>query len=400
MRRLFWILLFTALLPRTLTATVDNERWTVEPFTDALGGGPATGPVEQAGEGAFLLCENGRDQLFLINGQFVDIVVEGQRYHLAGTGHPGMRDGPAPLAEFRFGFAGHLGAHDIACAPDGTLFVFDDGNARVRRIRQTNGHWQVDTWVGGGQMRLAPGQAAPPGQVRLPNTTGIAVAGDGSLWLGSFTGYYRVDPEGRQIRFVARWPIELRKGRTLHVVMGRPATDGGVYFLSRSPDVVIRVDPDGQARHLAGRIIQGRKPMNIGDGEPLASYFDTPSSLAVDPNGEALYLSGGDEYDIRRVPADGHGSTATLAQNGRWQRARLHPNRSRGAALYDPGLQGRLKPDGPLGDLMSCHLPGYDRLGRLYSFLYPWRGTTQYLAGKGLLGGRLYRLRRLEADAP
>jgi hypothetical protein len=113
------------------------------------------------------------------------------------------------------------------------------------------------------------------------------------------------------------------------------------------------------------------------------------------PDGSAVYVCGGDEYDIRRVPTDGQGTTATLMQNGRWYKASVHPNRSRGPALFRPNAEGRLKPDGELTDLMVTHLLGRDASGNLYGSLFPWVGMTQVVEGEGPLGTKIFRLRQV-----
>ena len=80
--------------------------------------------------------------------------------------------------------------------------------------------------------------------------------------------------------------------------------------------------------------------------------------------------------------------------NGRWGIASVHPNRSRGAAVVRPNASGRLRPDGELTDLMVSHLLGRDAEGNLYGSINVWTGMTQHVEGRGLLGTRIFRLRR------
>lgn len=376
-----------------------QEHWRVADFTGALGGGPTGGPVAQAGGVPYALCGDQAGNLFLAAGQFIDIVTaDGERRHLAGTGEFGFRDGAAHQAEFRLGLNAYYGAHNLACGPDGAVYVADGGNRRVRRVRNVQGRWQVDTWAGGGTRQLAPGATAPPVQVAFNGTIAVAVTPAGEVTIADNQGAYRVTADGRTLRHLGRWPAsayyrDARSGK-LNVMMGDADRAGNVYFVSRTPHVVIRVTPTGELVHLAGRASRERAHVLAGDGPPRDAFFNTPTSIAAQPDGSAVYVCGGDEYDIRRIPADGTGSTATLMQNGRWTRASVHPNKSRGPAVVRPAAAGRLKPDGDLTILMVSHLLGRDAHGNLYGALNHWSGMTQRVEGEGLLGTRAFRLQR------
>lgn len=384
-----------------------TERWRAADFTGALGGGPEGGPVEQAGGTPYAMCGDPAGNLFLAAGQFIDIVTpDGMRSHLAGTGEYGFRDGAAHQAEFRLGLNAYYGAHNLACGPDGSIFVADGGNRRVRRIHQAQGAWRVDTWAGGGSARLGPGQAAPPNKVAFSGTLAVAVTPQGEVTLADNHGAYRMTADGREIRHLGRWPESAfyshsRAGRNLNVMMGDADRTGNVYFVSRTPDAVLRISPAGEVQHIAGRVTRDKAQQLVGDGPPLEAYFNTPTSIVAQPDGSAVYVCGGDEYDVRRIPADGAGTTATLMQNGQWYRASVHPNKSRGPAVVKPGAQGKLKPDGDLTLLMVSHLLGRDAQGNLYGSLNHWSGMTQLVEGEGLLGTRAFRLeRRKQGDGP
>jgi hypothetical protein len=154
-------------------------------------------------------------------------------------------------------------------------------------------------------------------------------------------------------------------------------------------------------QHFAGRVTGDNAEKLAGDGPPLQAYFNTPTSLAAQPDGSAVYVCGGDEYDIRRIPGNGAGTTSTLMQNGQWYQASVHPNKSRGPTVVKPGVKGKLKPDGDLTILMVSHLLGRDAQGNLYGSINSWSGMTQHVEGKGLLGTRVFRLlRNKPGDSP
>lgn len=375
------------------------ERWSVADFTGALGGGPDGGPAEQAGGIPYALCGDRAGNLFLTYGQFIDIVTpDGMRSHLAGNGELGFRDGAAHKAEFRLGLNAYYGARNLACGPDGSVYAADGGNRRVRRIHRMEGQWRVDTWAGGGSRRLGPGESAPPNTVAFSGTIAVAVTPAGEVTLADNHGAYRMTADGRVIRYLARWPSSVFYNKTrsgnLNAMMGDADRAGNVYFVSRTPDVVIKITPDGAVHHVAGRATRDKAQQLLGDGPPLQAFFDTPTSIAAQPDGSAVYVCGGDEYDIRRIPGDGAGTTATLMQNGKWYRASVHPDRSRGRAVVKPNAGGKLKPDGDLTILMVSHLIGRDAQGNLYGSLNHWSGMTQYVEGEGLLGTRAFLIER------
>jgi sugar lactone lactonase YvrE len=397
--RLALTLLLIAVSTAVSASGWQAERWGVADFTGALGGGPVGGPVEQAGGIPSMLCGDQAGNLYLAYGQFIDIVTpDGMRSHLAGTGEPGFRDGAAHQAEFRLGLIIRYRVHNLACGPDGSVYVVDGGNGRVRRIHKANGQWWVETWAGGGNRRLVPGESAPPNTVAFSGTLAVAVTPQGEVTLADSYGAYRMTADGREIRYLAGWPTSAyyrdAKSGSLNVMMGDADRAGNVYFVSRTPHAVIRVTPAGDLQHFAGRVTREKALQMVGDGPPLQAFFNTPGSLAVEPDGSAIYVCGGDEYNIRRIPGDGAGDTATLMQNGQWYRASVHPNKSRGPAVVKPAARGKLKPDGDLTILMVIHLLGRDAQGNLYGMLSPWIGMTQFVEGEGLLGTRVFRLQR------
>lgn len=397
------MLLLIAVAAASAHADPVSERWVVEDFTHALGGGPDSGPVQGDGEDVYHLCGDTHGNLYLASGQNIDIVTPtGQRMRLAGTGEAGERDGPAAFAEFRMGIGSYYHGHNLACAADGTVYIADSGNRRVRRLAKDSSGWHVSTWAGGGRGRLSPGQRAGATSIELSPTFAVALNARGEIIIGASHGAYRVSPDGKAIEYLGGWPDSTsdKPGRAaqLNVMMGDADDKGNAYFVSRSPHAVVKVDAEGRISHFAGRpLFQGRRP---GDTVPLDAYFDTPTSIAVMPDGSAVFVCGGDEYAIRRVPGHGRGSTMTLMQNGRWEQLPVHPNEVRGAAVFNASAKGPSRPrGGTLTIFMINHLVGRDADGNLYGRLTHWVGMTQDVAGTGLLSTHVFRLRRVRSDS-
>ena len=102
---------------------------------------------------------------------------------VAGYLEPGLRDGQG----WDVRFSGPAG---IAAAPDGSLYVSDGRNHRIRRIAPD---MTVTTVAGSGPADALPGGFAdgPADQARLFNPSGIAVTADGAVYFAD-SGNHRI----------------------------------------------------------------------------------------------------------------------------------------------------------------------------------------------------------------
>jgi RHS repeat-associated protein len=103
---------------------------------------------------------------------------------VAGTGVPGFSGdgGAATSAQLH-------GPRGLALATDGTLYVADQVNNRIRRITPDG---IIQTVAGGGDATLQKGQLAQKVRIDLPD--GIAFGSDGALWIATEAGLFRVAP--------------------------------------------------------------------------------------------------------------------------------------------------------------------------------------------------------------
>ncbi|HEU6453721.1 MAG TPA: RHS repeat-associated core domain-containing protein [Gemmatimonadaceae bacterium] len=141
----------------------------------------------------------------------------------AGTGTAGFSGDGGPASDAQFNRPGAL-----AVGADGSLFVADENNNRIRRIA-TNG--TITTYAGTGGTGIAPdgGMAiATP----VPAPKGVAVAPDGSVVYISTNLVRRVSPDGR-VSTVAGFAGSLGPGST-------PATSVAFGTL-----VALAIEPSG-----------------------------------------------------------------------------------------------------------------------------------------------------------
>lgn len=103
---------------------------------------------------------------------------------IAGTGVPGFSgDGQRAAA---------AQLHDprgLALAADGSLYIADQVNNRIRRVTPDG---FIQTVVGGGDAKLADGQL--PTKIKLDKPDGIAFGSDGALYVATGTTVYKVAP--------------------------------------------------------------------------------------------------------------------------------------------------------------------------------------------------------------
>jgi RHS repeat-associated protein len=189
----------------------------------------------------------------------------------------------------------------VAVGPDGSLFIVDPANVRIRRVVRDG---TITTVAGGGSGE----DGGPADQARLLNPQGVAVAPDGTLYIA--------DVQDQRVRCVARDGIITTiagitgipgfavEGPAVQAKLSYPfgvaATADGSLYIADGTSQVYRVDTDGQLTRVAG----DRSAVSSGDGGPaiLAQIF--PSGIAVGKDG-SLYIVEGDAHRVRRVRPDG-----------------------------------------------------------------------------------------------
>ena len=231
---------------------------------------------------------------------------------MAGTNQRGFSgDGGSAVS------AAFHGPRGAAVGPDGTVFIADTFNHRVRRVDPGGA---VTTLVGTGQAAYS-GDGGPAVSATLHWPHGLAVDPTGA-------GLYIADSANHRVR-----RVDLASGIITTVAGsdaagaagdGGPATaarlqdpkavyaspSGGLYIADSGNDRIRRVDPTGTITTFGGTGVPGFS----GDGAPAtAAQFDGPRSVAGDGAGN-LYVADDNNHRIRRI--DGAGVVTTLAGTG------------------------------------------------------------------------------------
>jgi YD repeat-containing protein len=211
----------------------------------------------------------------------------------------GGDSGSASVASFR-------GPNGVAAGPDGSVYIADSFNHRVRRIGPDG---VIHTIVGNGSTG-STGDGGPATAAELNAPADVAIGPDGSLYITDFDGsrIRRVDTNGI-ITTVAGTGTDGNTGD------GGPATgaeisepyglavggDGSVYFTEFDSSRVRRVGPDGIIATVAGTGVSGFN----GDSIPATTAeLGRPIGLALGPDG-LLYIADQGNSRVRRISAEG-----------------------------------------------------------------------------------------------
>jgi len=199
----------------------------------------------------------------------------------------------------------------IAVDRDGNLYIADSLAHRIRRVSAAGG--EITTVAGDGVAGFL-GDGGPAAEARLDTPYGVAVGGDGSIYIADF-GNARVRKVGRDgvIETVAGGGNQFPHNRqALSVRLAGPrnvAADGAgnLYISDFTGHRVFRVSSSGEIVVLAGNGAAGYD----GDGAATNRKLNAPAGLAVTPDG-ALYVADSGNNLVRRV----HGGLLTTAAGG------------------------------------------------------------------------------------
>jgi glucose/arabinose dehydrogenase len=220
-----------------------------------------------------------------------------------GVGRYGGDGGPAIQASLNLPWG-------IAVGADGTLYIADTRNQRIRKV---DAHGVINTIAGDGYNYLGrigrfAGDGGPATEASLKDPYDVAVGPDGSVYIAdaSNSRIRKVNPAG-VITTIAG------SGKIGGYGDGGPATeagfstpgriafgpDGSLYVSDSTDSRVCRIDPAGIIKTIAGN----GKVGYAGDGGPATeASFRQPLGIAVDAQG-SIYIADRENHRIRKVCA-------------------------------------------------------------------------------------------------
>jgi len=223
---------------------------------------------------------------------------------IAGNGEAGYSGDGGPATEARLHYP-----RGLAVSADGALYIADMGNNCIRKVGPGGiittfaGNGWTDDWGVGrfsGDGRLAT-------RASLNRPVGLAVSADGSLYIADSWNHRirRVDDEGiiTTVAGTGQRGFFGDGGRATKARLSYPTglamgADGSVYVADPGNIRIRRVDRNGIISSVAGG---GFPTAGIGDGGPAAhAVLRGPRDVAVSADG-SLYIADTDNHRIRKV---------------------------------------------------------------------------------------------------
>lgn len=227
---------------------------------------------------------------------------------VAGSGSAGSAGdgGPATQATLNAPFG-------AAVAPDGTLYVADAGNHKVRAVAPDG---TIRTVAGSGEAPARAGDVpagAKATEVALITPADLAVGADGTLYIADTTAVrvYALAKDGTIKIQVSAASLSPPMGAPTGLAVG---ADGTLYVADQQNNRVLAVAQDGTARVAAGN---GILTVSAAGGPATEIPVGAPNALAMDGAGD-LWISGG--LLLRRLRAAAI-VTVTQPAAGKWATA-------------------------------------------------------------------------------
>jgi uncharacterized protein (TIGR03437 family) len=295
----------------TITTVAGNHE------TDYAGdGGPATAAslhlpqgIAVGGDGAIFIADTYNRRVRRVSpGGTIDT--------LAGNGisRYGGDGGPAELAVLNM-------PEGLATGPEGSLYVADSRNHRIRKITADN---QITTVAGAGRAGLA-GDGGPATDALLFSPHGVAIDAAGGLLIADSDNgrVRRVSPDGQIIATIAgTWDSEDvgNGGPATAARLGWPvdlgiSATGDIYIADYFAHRIRKVLPDGTIETAAGSPTgPDGTAGSSGDGAAaIQALLNSPNGVAVDSLGQ-VWIADTENHRIRRI--DANGMIATVAGGG------------------------------------------------------------------------------------
>ncbi len=221
---------------------------------------------------------------------------------VAGTGEQGFSgdDGLAVRAQLS-------GPTGLAMGADGTLFIADSGNHRIRKLDRAQ---QIIVTIAGSGIAGETGDGGLAVQAELNDPSGVAVDGNGHLLIADTMNnrVRRVDAASGIMSTVAGTGEEGFDGDGAGATLARlmqPSgiavdADGSVYLSDTFNNRIRRIDgASGIITTVAGTDLRGH---SINGMVAVTAPLNNPMGLTRDPSGNLLVADSGNHCVLRIMP--------------------------------------------------------------------------------------------------
>ena len=229
------------------------------------------------------------------NNRIRKITASGNVTTLAGSGSSSFSDGNGTDASFRW-------PSGVAVDGNGTVYVADTGNNRIRKITPSG---NVTTLAGSGNASFSDGNGT---DASFRSPSGAAVDGNGTVYVAD-TGNNRIrkiTPTGNVTTLAGSGFSGLVDGQGTAASFFLPsgvAVDGtgAVYVADTLNNRIRKITPSGMVTTLAGPVTSGSP-----DGQIISANFSGPAGVAVDGNGTTVYVADTENNVISKTTSSGN----------------------------------------------------------------------------------------------
>ncbi len=254
-----------------------------------------TVPVK-AGTGEVRVIVNGTELI----GPVFTYIIDVQVGTLAGSTQ-GSADGTGTGAQFSF-------PAGIAMDGQGTLYVADSQNHKIRKITPSG---EVST-LAGSTLGFADGSGT---SAQFDNPTGVAVDAQGTVYVAD-SGNNRIrkiTPNG-EVSSMAGSSQGFADGTGTNAQFYSPTgvsvdAQGTVYVADSGNNRIRKITPSGEVSTLAG------SSQGFADGTGTGAQFYSPYGVAVDAQG-TVYVADSGNHRIRKITPSGEVSTLAGSSQG------------------------------------------------------------------------------------
>lgn len=222
---------------------------------------------------------------------------------------PGAADGPLGVAKFMLPVG-------VAFDPSGNLFVLEQGQPRIRKIKGG----MVSTFAGNGLFAPQDGVGTGAG---FGMVHGIATDATGTVYVTENHRLRRVSPTATVTTVAGAFDPGFKNGTGSEVRFNGPSgvavgSDGTVYVADRYNHIIRKVASDGAVTTFAGnyQVDKFNTPIpGQADGTLATAKFNEPTALAFDPAGN-LYVADTKNFRIRKIDTNGDVTTVAGSTQG------------------------------------------------------------------------------------
>ena len=219
---------------------------------------------------------------------------------ISGSGATGGQDGPGSSASFS-------APYPMARLPDGSMVVGDWAGQRVRQVKADG---SVTTLAGSGSTGSTDGTAL---SATFSNINGLAVDANGTIFIADYGNSRIRKLSGGTVTTFAGSSAGFKDGIGVAAQFNGPEgiafdSAGVLWVADHNGHRVRKITPDGSVSTVAGSGVSGYL-----DGAGTSAQFSTPTAITIASDGSVL-VSDNDNYRIRRIASDG--TVSTFAGSG------------------------------------------------------------------------------------